>query len=170
MELIKACDGDFEIIYAAMTESFVPEEIRDKDKALAVLKEKDYTAYKIIDTSAWVGFITVWELAEAAFIEHFVIFPEFRGRGFGGEVLTLMKKKYRAMVLEVEPPTDEIKKRRISFYKRCGFFVNDYYYLQPSYRKGGEGVELILMSYPALLESCDAAKRELYSRVYKEDV
>ena len=167
MRLIKADCADFDRIYPAMCESFIPEEIRDEKEARAVLGEKNYTAYKIYENDVWVGFITLWELSDFAFVEHFVIFSEFRGRGLGAKCLKEVKGMYEKLVLEAEPPIDEIQKRRIGFYNRCGFFANDYPYIQPSYREGGVGVTLLLMSYPRPLCNCDSVKNELYKEVYK---
>ena len=167
MWLTKASKADFEVIYPAMQNSFIPDEIREKDAALTVLDEEDYTVYKIYENAEWVGFITLWELSGFAFIEHFAVFSEYRNRGYGGRTVEMVKEKYESLVLEAEPPIEEIQKRRIGFYERCGFCQNDYEYMQPSYREGGAEVRLVLMSYPAPLSDCEATKREIYSRVYK---
>ena len=169
MRLIKATKVDFEVIYPAMESSFIPDEIRDKDAALAVLTEEGYVVYKIYENDTWVGFITLWELSDFSFIEHFAIFSEYRNRGYGERTLEKIKESYASLVLEAEPPITDIQKRRIGFYERCGFCQNDYEYMQPSYRAGGSEVRLVLMSYPEPLSDCEATKRELYSRVYKRN-
>lgn len=168
MTLVKATEADFDKIYTEMQKSFIPEEIRDRDEALATLFEEDYSIYKLIEGDVWVGFITLWKLSEYTFIEHFVVFSEFRSRGYGALCLEEIKAKAPRLVLEAEPPTDVIKCRRIEFYKRCEFYVNDYPYMQPSYKKHGTGVELVLMSYPMPLRDCEAIKDELYRKVYKK--
>ena len=67
-----------------------------------------------------------------------------------------------------EHPEDELKARRIAFYKRLGFCQNDYPYIQPSYRKGGKGVPLILMSYPKKLDNCENTASVLYKKIYNK--
>ena len=82
-------------------------------------------------------------------------------------MLALLRKKYEKIVLEVEPPYDEMKRRRIAFYERQGFCQNDYPYVQPPYREGETGVELILMSLPSPLSDCGECIKEMYEKVYK---
>ena len=167
MLLTKATEADFDVIYKAMTESFIPEEIRAREDAKALLSESGYGIYKITKDGEWVGFITLWSLCGFTFIEHFVIFAAMRSRGLGEECLKELKSRHKALVLEAEPPVEDIQKRRIGFYQRCGFFTNDFHYIQPSYREGMSGVELVLMSYPTPLDDCNAVKCELYKKVYK---
>lgn len=170
MQLIKAEKADFNTIYTEMQNSFIPEEIRERDEAFAVLSEKDYCIYKLIADGVWVGFITLWTLSEYTFIEHFAVFEKYRNRGLGARCIEQIKKLSKKLVLEAEPPLDEMKKRRIGFYERCGFHVNDCPYMQPPYKEGGEGVMLVLMSYPEPIENFESLKAELYARVYKKDL
>ena len=167
MKLIKATTGEFNPVYSAMKRNFTQEEIRDYDFALAVMKEEQYSIYHITDGDTRVGFCAIWELSEFAFIEHFVIYESFRCKGYGTRVLELIKESFKTIVLEVEPPQDEMKARRIAFYKRCGFFKNGIEYTQPPYRPSDEAVKLILLSYPERLKDAEAVKKELYRSVYK---
>jgi len=157
---------DFDRIYSEMEKSFIPDEIREKDEAFKVLSKKEYIIYIFKENGEDVGFITIWELDNFAFAEHFVIFENYRNSGYGSRAIKLLQEKYPAIILEVEHPEDELKARRIVFYKRLGFLQNDYPYIQPSYRKGGEGVPLILMSYPNALDNCEKAVKDIYSSVY----
>ena len=83
-----------------------------------------------------------------------MIYELYRNRGYGGRTLEILKEMYERMVLEAEPPTDDLRSRRIAFYERNGFSKNDYPYLQPPYRPGETRVPLVLMSYPSRLENC----------------
>ena len=168
MELIKAKAEDFEVIYSEMEKSFVREEIRDRARAREVMDEENYVIYHVTDDDTRVGFITIWELSGFAFAEHFVTYEEFRNKGYGKEALKMIEEKYKKVVLEVEPPEDGIKKRRIAFYKRQGFFENAQPYIQPPYRDEDEGVPLIIMSYPAKLSDFEAHVTEIYGRVYNK--
>ena len=167
MELKLATKKDFFSIYSEMEKNFVREEIRDYGAALAVMENERYSIYQIINNGTRVGFISVWELPDFAFVEHFVIYDSYRNNGLGEKTLLLLKDKFDKILLEVEPPEDEIKTRRISFYKRCGFHENPNEYYQPPYRKGDTGTMLILLSYPKGLSDFEGAKKQIYTHVYK---
>lgn len=160
--------GDREILKEALLliERAFPEcERRETEKTLKLLEKESYFLYAIKESGAFIGIISVWDIG-FAFVEHFAIKEEYRCRGYGKEVIELIKKSYKRVVLEVEPPTQQLPKRRIEFYKRCGFFENPYDYLQPPYREGEDGVSLIIMSYPAPLSDFDGTVKSLYENVY----
>ena len=168
MNLKKASLSDFDEIYSEMEKNFISDEIRDRDTALSVMSDPRYIIYHICDGGQKVGFITVWELEGFTFAEHFVIYEKYRNCGYGGKGMRLLQEKYSDIVLEVEHPETDLKARRIGFYKRLGFCQNDYPYIQPSYRKGGEGVPLILMSYPKKLDNCKNTASVLYKKIYNK--
>ena len=169
MKLQKATLDDFDGVYDALEKSFIPEERREREDAEHLMAEGKYTLFHILDGESRVGFITVWELDRFAFVEHFVTYEGLRNRGYGGAALELLKEKYAKIVLEAEPPTEGIAARRVAFYERCGFCRNPQYYYQPSYRKNGNGVELVLMSLPTVLEDFDDSVSEIYDNVYDEN-
>lgn len=168
MKLQRAENDDFDLIYDDLEKSFIPEERRDRVDARRLMEDGEYTVYHVLDADKRVGFITVWELDGFAFIEHFVIYEQFRNCGYGSRALTLLKEKYDNIVLEAEPPTEGIPARRVAFYERCGFCRNEQYYIQPPYRQGEDGVELVLMSCPTVLDDFRRTAREIYSKVYKK--
>ena len=168
MKLKKATISDFDEIFCEMEKNFIYEEIRDRDAALEVMSKKEYSIFHILDGEQKVGFITVWELEGFTFAEHFVIYEKYRNCGYGSKGMRLLQERFERIILEVEHPEDELKARRIAFYKRLGFCQNDYPYIQPSYRKGGEGVPLILMSYPKKLDNCENTVSVLYKKIYNK--
>lgn len=167
MRLIKAQRKDFELIYTEMEKNFISDERRDKKDAEKLLDKSEYIIYHTEKDGENIGFVTVWELPDFAFIEHFVTFEAYRNKGCGGEVLAMLKEKYGALVLEAEPPQSEMQKRRIAFYERNGFCQNPQSYIQPPYRKGGRGVELVLMSFPSKLSDFENTVQKIYSTVYE---
>jgi len=169
LSLVKADISEFDFVYDALERNFIPEERRDREDALALLMKGAYTVYHILDEAERVGFITVWELSDSGFIEHFVVYEAYRNRGYGASALELLKGKYKKLVLEAEPPTDGMPARRVAFYERCGFARNEQYYFQPPYREGGEGVELVLMSWPTRLDGFQVTVREIYANVYNKN-
>lgn len=168
MEFIKAKVTDLPLIYAQMEENFIREEIRDFPDALKVFYKKNYSIYYIIVAGDTVGFMCVWELDGFSFLEHFVIFQNFRGKGYGGVAFDRLINHCSFLVLECEPPKDEMQKRRVAFYERHGMILNENKYFQPSYREGGKGCSLKLMSSRSLV-NFDETVKEIYREVYNTE-
>ena len=92
------------------------------------------------------GLLTTWEFADFIYIEHFAISPTLRSQGYGSEALkAFIHEQCKPLVLEAEPPTDEMTRRRIRFYERIGLTLYDYPYTQPAYTEESLPVELRLM-------------------------
>ena len=157
-----ATDADFKEIYGQMKKNFIPEEIRDEREAFEILNNPDYTLLHIIKNSTRVGFISLWTLKLSTFIEHLVIYEEYRNSGIGAKALAALSEVKDSLVLEAEHPISDIQKRRIGFYTRCGFSVIDEDYVQPPYREGDDGVPLLL-----LRKGGDADKREIRDEIYE---
>ncbi|MBO5111665.1 MAG: GNAT family N-acetyltransferase [Clostridia bacterium] len=166
MELIRVTAEEFSAIYREMEKNFILEERRDEDAAREVLAEPQFTLYHMIDGGKRVGFVSTWQIEGVLFIEHLVTYEAYRRHGYGRAVLDCLKAQGLPIVLEVELPTTEEASGRIEFYKKVGFHINDYPYHQPSYRPGGQGVDMILMSYPCALDEPDRIKNVLYRTVY----
>ena len=75
----------------------------------------------------------------------------------------------KPVCLEVEPPENEMTTRRVGFYKRHGFFLNPYPYMQPSISKGRSPIPLLLMTSGSAIDTqaFETIKTLLYRRVYK---
>ena len=161
---------DFEEIFSIMEQSFPVDEYRDKQGQRRIFDEKEYSVYGYIENQKILGFIMVWDFTDILYIEHFAVRKESRNLGIGGKLLSFVKENYKSpAVLEVEPPQDDLTKRRVEFYKRNGFKYNDYYYVQPSMAKGKKEIPLKILSLPNELseEEFIKARDILYSRVYK---
>ena len=92
------------------------------------------------------GLLTAWSFEEFIYIEHFAIAPTLRSQGYGTEALrTFIKEQRKPIILEAEPPTDDITRRRIRFYERSGLILYDFPYIQPAYTPKSNPVELRLM-------------------------
>lgn len=168
--LEKASVADFDTVFAAMEESFIPAERRDRADALALFEDPAYTVYHITRDGVRTGFITVFALEGFAFAEHFVVYAAHRNGGIGSAALGALKSIHPRVILEVEPPETALQARRLAFYKRNGFCENDVPYIQPPYRKGDEGTPLILMSYPAPLSEPRAAIAQIFRHVYNKAI
>lgn len=117
----------------------------------------------------YTGFITAWKFEKFIYIEHFAIDASARNGGIGGRALKQFLASCQApVVLEVEIPTDELSKRRIGFYERLGFTLDQHLYYQPPYQEGGETLEMRLMTYGKidLAIFFEQVKQTLYTQVY----
>ena len=172
-KFIKADIGLFEEIYSIMDYSFPDEEMRPKDVHYnTFLHDKHYSTYCAIgDDNEILGFIVVWELGDFIFFENFAIAKEHRSKGIGSALLQYVLKLYNCpAVLEVEPPVDEITKKRVAFYERNGFVFNDFVYYLPPLRPGSDYMRLYIMSHkePMTKESFEPFRKKIYDIVYNK--
>lgn len=163
--------SDFDSFYKLMSEAFPSEERRNYEEQKKLLNEDAYsiTSHKD-DNENITAFIASWEFDDFVFIEHFAVSSKIRGNGMG----TLMIKDYlskcnKPIFLEVEPPENDISMRRIEFYKRLGFHLNDYDYLQPPLQKQHDFLPLKIMSYPQMVDNKEFIdfRNLIYDKIYK---
>lgn len=169
MKLVLSKKADFSGIYKEMRQNFCLDEIRDFPQAEEICNNENYFLYNLCENDQVVGFIALWQFDGFAFVEHFVIYEKYRNKGLGAKALDAVKNNFGSVVLEVEPPEGDMASRRFAFYQRQGFVPNDYPYMQPSYRKNGNEVRLILMSYPNALIDAKHAVSEIYINVYGKE-
>lgn len=163
---------DFDRVFEIIEKSFPRDEHGTYEEHKKLLSDPAYKIYILADdeSRAIKGFMSIWDLEKAAHIDHFAMAPEFRNGGNGGKMLQDMLKHLDKMItLEAEPPENEMAVRRIGFYKRNGFFLNEYPYLQPAISKGGNEVPLLIMTYGRNItkEEFEALREVLYRIVYK---
>ncbi len=141
----------FPSVYEKMKAAFPLEERRDYIDQMECLKDERFNFFEITENNSAVGFIAIWNLDGFVFLEHLAIDEDKRSGGFGTKAVELLKATYnKPVILEAEAPVTEQQIKRIAFYDRLGFKVNDFDYEQPSYH-GGEGVPLKILSFPELL-------------------
>ena len=167
----KITNAEFDKVFRLMEMSFPPEERRIYEEQKALFFEKHYRVYGIRgdDSDSVIAFMAVWEWEDLLFIEHFAVDPSFRNRGLGKHMLCeIVSISDKPVCLEVELPDNEIAKRRIAFYERCGFVLNEYPYIQPSMAKGCPPVPLKIMTYGRAITDSEFEKMKdtLYTYVY----
>jgi len=161
---------NFHEVYPILKEAFPSKERRTEEHQKALLSLPQYCLYAVKEKEILQGVISLWEIEDFIYIEHFAISPEYRNGGFGGKVLAhLIKWKNKPVILEVEEPEGEIEKRRIGFYERHGFFYNDYPYMQPPLRENQELFPLRVMTRPRKIrkEEFESYKKLLYKIAYQ---
>ena len=116
-----------------------------------------------------IGLLTTWHFETFVYIEHFAIDPALRSQGYGTEALkTFISRQEKPIILEAEPPTDDITRRRIGFYQRNGLTMYDFPYIQPAYTPESKPVELRLMgTLNTNVTPLTLISSTLYRTVYK---
>lgn len=158
--------ADFDKVFAIMEQSFPTDERRPYGEQKKLL---DNPAYSIYITPLLDAFIAAWEFEDFVFIEHFAVDSSHRNTGLGSRILTeFLENQNKTVCLEVELPDTELSKRRIGFYERNGFFLNEYEYFQPPISKGKKIVPLKIMTSKeqASQATFEKIRNILYNEVY----
>ncbi|WP_277464499.1 GNAT family N-acetyltransferase [Parabacteroides sp. PF5-6] len=149
--------------------SFPPGERRDFALVRDLMVTEVFQVYVLLREAQYAGFITAWQWHDFMYVEHFAIDESARNGGIGREALTLFLERLPVpVVLEVEMPTDEMSRRRIGFYQRLGFVLDEHAYRQPPYRPGESWLDMRLMTYGNLdlKKEFETIKQRIYRQVY----
>ena len=161
VEIKSPQDPLFARAFALLSAAFPEAERRERDEQERILQKPDYHFTVLMEDEDLIGIILYWEVGELLFLEHLATLPLLRGRGYGARALSILKELGRPILLEIEPPADELTTRRFGFYRRNGFLLNSHHHIQVKYHPGDPDLELKILSYPALLtdEDYQAFKR-----------
>lgn len=168
--MLKKIDArDFEKVFQIMEVSFPEDERRTYEEQKNQLEKPAYQIYVWEEQEDMKGFAAVWIWEELLYIEHLAVNPAFRNEGLGSKILQeIMRETKKRICLEVEPAEEEMAIRRIGFYKRNGFFLNEYDYMQPPISKGRKEIPLKIMTSQGTIneeEFCEI-RDLLYREVY----
>lgn len=151
MELKRLLSPEDPLFTAAMDlyrASFPAHERRYPHAQRAVLAQPDYHFDLIVHHGRFTGLLLYWAAAEFLYVEHFCILPALRGGGCGAQALALLQQRGIPVILEIDPPEDEISLRRRDFYQRSGYCANPFPHAHPPYRTGNGAHRLVVMSCP----------------------
>lgn len=169
--LVKINIDDFECFYKLLEDSFPNDERRKYENQKRLFSEEKYSVWGYKNEHGLVvAFIAFWKFENFNYIEHFAVSSELRCNGLGTQLIRQYLKFFNeTTILEVELPNDQISIRRINFYKRMGFVLNDYDYVQPPMQEESSFLPLKIMSYNNYIdfEDFDEIKDYLYKYVYK---
>lgn len=160
---------DFDKVFDIMESSFSFDEYRSYEGQKKLLNNPKYTVYIVAEDDNIKAFIAIHRLDNFAFIEHFAVNPIYRNQGIGSDVLCKIKSILDCQLcLEVELPESEYAVRRIEFYKRNGFYLNNYPYVQPPFSDDKSPVPLLIMTtmHPLNDDEFSQIKKTLYNDVY----
>lgn len=172
--LYKMREEEFATVYKIMSESFPVDERRTFDEQIGLLTNPlfEILVWKDGDFGDVKGFISTYRLEGFCFVEHFAVSEKYRNEGIGRSVLKKLLEKQEKVCLEVEPPETEQARRRIEFYRRNGFYTNEYPYMQPPISKGTKPIPLIIMTTGGVIDEREflRIKNELYGKVYRAKI
>jgi ribosomal protein S18 acetylase RimI-like enzyme len=157
---------DLKQIYEA---SFPEDERRDWKQLLELLNNTQFSLNEIYDQQKFLGFISIWNLNEFSFIEHFAIKGIYQGKGYGTQAIKqVLSMNSKPFILEVEEPFSENARKRIAFYERLNFTINDFNYFQPPYSVEKRSIKMLLLSYPTKIypEDFERIKDRIHDLVY----
>ncbi len=163
-------DPLFALSWELYTSAFPEIERRDMEYHAQTMLLDEFHFEAILDKDQFIGILGWWSFDSLRFIEHLATDKSVRDRGYGKQILAeLTAEDPRPIILEVEHPTEEMSVRRIGFYERSGFKLNQYDYSHPSYDVDSkEFVRLLLMTYPRAIDQAEyeSFKELCYSKVH----
>lgn len=159
----------FEKMWHTYEVSFPYYEKRLKSDQIKALKDNRYMIYAISDQEKYIGFISIWVFHNYCFIEHFAIEPSERGKSYGKEIIRKLQQLYteKVIILEIDPPNDDISMRRLAFYENLGFKLSDVFHLNLPYRRDGVGHRLFIMTYPNKISTLEY---EIFNRFLNNEI
>ena len=169
MELkrIESAGGELFCRAFSLYESAFPyEERRDIIDQKKVMSNPDYHFCAIVEENNFQGIMLYWQIGDMIYLEHFATLPELRGQGIGASALELLKAEKKDIILEIEPPVDELTKRRYGFYCRNGFCMAPYYHVQAKYHVGDPDMELKILCCPGVIS--ETQYRAFYDYLIRE--
>ena len=158
-------------LLSLMREAFPPAERRTDEEFRQLFSHPQVQILCAQEGEQLLGFLLLWVLNDFVFVENFAVQPASRNLGLGSGLLGHLKERFHLpVILEVEPPEDELKRRRVAFYKRNGFHLNGFEYFLPCLHEHiQKSIQLNIMSAPEALpeERAQAVIKELYNTVYQ---
>lgn len=155
-------DKDWEAACELYENAFPQKERRSIEDHLRALEDSRFSVNVIHFNGEFAGIFFFWVFAEFCYGEYLAILPQLRGHNIGSKVIDILKERYEKVVLEIDPPEDEMAIRRLGFYERAGFVKNPQLYIHPSFCRPFEPHQLILMSYPNLLTDLEFEQLMVY--------
>ena len=170
METIRFRTGGEPLFEAAMTlyeSSFPIHEQRTRRDQLRAMEQEDFFCTAAVEGDALVGLLWYWRFDGGIYVEHFAVAPLLRGAGHGSRILAELCAHEPDTLLEIDPPVDELSRRRLDFYTRLGFRMQPFAHVHPPYRKGFQGHELKVLTFA---RDWMEAEYQRFAAFLKEDV
>lgn len=168
-------DVEWAFIESLFTDAFPADERPSFDRIRELHRQSPFFKVNLFRWNDFpVGFISQWDFDTFTYVEHAAFDPSVRGKGLGSSAFAhLLNRLDRPCILEVEPPTGDIEKRRIGFYERLGFKLSPYLYVQPPYSPDKHPLMMRLMTHNSSPENESTIARQIeiiYQNVYQTSV
>lgn len=137
----------FTAVWNVYQYSFPDYEKRKMETHCKAMKNSRFNAMGVFENAKFVGMIFYWEFDGLSYIEHFAIVKELRGKNYGTKILADFCEKRQNVLLEIDPPVEEVSKKREHFYHRLGFVTSEFSYTHHSYLEEDVPHTLVMMSY-----------------------
>jgi hypothetical protein len=107
--------------YTRLTEYFPEKEMKSK-KHFEILFHEKQGIYQLEESQDHQ--LVYFEKSDYIFVDYILVAGSSRGKGRGSTILDQLKRKGKAIILEVEPANliDPDSEKRIHFYEKNGFF------------------------------------------------
>lgn len=136
--------NDFIKIYAV---SFPVYEQRNHEQQLDAFRDERYNLFCQIGQEMVNSFISFWDFGEYVYIEHLAVNEKLRGKNIGTEMLTqFIEEINKTVILEIDPIIDEVSAKRLQFYQKIGFNMNEYKHVHPAYNPQYPPHQLLVLS------------------------
>lgn len=148
-ERIRSADHPaFEEAFALYETAFPLHERRTREKQVGAMGHPEYHFTLIWEGEAFAGILLFWEGPSFRYVEYFAVSEALRGKGLGAEALRLLQGEGKDLLLEIDPPVEEVSHGRQRFYEKQGFQANPWSHVHPPYRKDFQGHDLVVMTWP----------------------
>lgn len=150
MEFVRINSNDnnyFDDVMNIYKVSFPIFEQRIIKNQIDVLKDDKYNFMAVYENNELVGILLYWDLDNCKYIEHLAISPSLRGKSYGSRILKDFCENNGTIILEIDPPVDDISIKRLNFYSNLGFKLQEFEHIHPPYRKEYKGHKLKIMSF-----------------------
>lgn len=149
-------DTYFSQAWELYLEAFPPEERKTFEAQTRIMKNPMYHYDVIVVENELIGFLLWWDLEEVRYVDHFATVKKQRNKGYGKLILEkFMNDREKPVLLEVELPESSLNERRIKFYERIGFKLNQHHYQLPIFNEGEPALQFLVMTYPELISVND---------------
>lgn len=150
IRLKNTTDNYFQKAWEIYEDAFPLSERRLLEAQSNVMKVPNYHFDITIIEKQLIGFLLWWEIETYRYIDHFATSVQMRNKGYGKLILEkfMDSNNNKPILLEVELPNSTINQRRIKFYEKIGFKLNQHYYEIPPLNESQAPLQLLLMSYP----------------------
>lgn len=158
-------------------EAFPPGEYFPPRKLMRMARADDFDFWKILDGSAFVGFMVVKTYDDLAYLFFLDIDPSHRSKGYGARALALLRTLYpqKRLILDFEmldetAANNEQRKKRRAFYLRNGFQETGWFisYNNIDFEIVSADGHLDLEKYKALMLTLEI--EHFHPRYFRKDV